>query len=138
MSYCVFYTSVTVHLGQSWLAFLKLILFDHPILRFTVLVRHFRAHSQAAAQASAPRHSPSGVGSPGPVEIIPADPNANADGVVVRPWSQGSDFSKTRRRQLGRKMAELRPYNLVWLAHNLFGTWLFVIVIFVWFSVSVC
>ncbi len=69
--------------------------------------------TQAAAQASAPRHSPSGVGSPGPVEIIPPDPNANADGVVVRPWSQGSDFSRTRRRQLGKKMAELRPYNLV-------------------------
>jgi hypothetical protein len=73
-----------------------------------------RPLNQAAAQASAPRHSPSGVGSPGPVEIIPADPNANADGVVVRPWSQGSDFSRTRRRQLGKKMAELRPYNLVW------------------------
>jgi hypothetical protein len=46
-------------------------------------------------------------------EIAIAAKASAGEGHVVRPWSRGSEFSHQRRRELGKKMAELKPYNLV-------------------------
>lgn len=35
------------------------------------------------------------------------------DGKIVRPWARGSEFSRQRKKELGKRMAELKKFNLV-------------------------